>query len=698
MNYGKLKIYKLDGNIISYDVEIPESNQEFYTGLSYKDTIPENTGMLYGYLNSYPQDAKMYTPDTQMSVDFIFMDNVGTIIKIHKNAKPLSKEIISCYSVGAVLEVNAGDCEKYGIQLGDIAPIPLRSENKMFLPLNIKDLKYKKLGNTIYAINKENKYYMYSYKSHCWQKVDDDFEERYKEINQILRNFAEEENLDEETANDFAINYDKQLLFDYRKYQKRYYQNGKYLIYEYAPETGNFRYYKFKSGWEGWEHTQISASEFRELRETSQILTKENVDKLVTKIENDLTETEINEVNNENVEEYRNFRCGMFSYCQCFYKENDTQGWLHSFMDGSKEICENRLEKLKKNKTVYDYKIYGDNHAIWRFQKELLPSLPSAEITHQCSNWIIMPNENKIYLEDEIVKEPVNKVKETKNLTLSFMQTTWLSFDPSSFENENDINSDASFSIRTDYQKIGQYNVITDNIVIDIPKFIKDLDKNNFAVLHNEEYMYFKLLAWKHKDNKIRFIMQDYTDKDVKTQIDTIVEKKILLESFSKLEKSFKRLHEKNLKTYRQVYGNCPKISYTQPKPKKDWVELQDINGKTFWMIKGLYDNPEYLGEDDFKNKYKKLNKYFKKWKKCIQDLRDKNFKPDYAVSQADIDFFYDGMYFHLPSWQIKFKNSNGYEQALFDCIEKDIEKDLIEAGVTYIEYKVKKETISKKD
>ena len=698
MKYGKLKIYKLDGNIISYDVEIPESHQEFCIGLSYKNSIPENTGMLYNYLNSYPQDARMFTPDTKMPVDFIFMDNVGTIIKIHKNAKPLSRETTSCYSVGAVLEVNAGDCDKYGIQLGDIALIPLESEYEMFLPIEIKDLKYKKLGNTIYAITNNEKYYMYSYKSHCWKNVVDDFEERFKEINLILEDFLEEENLNEKEANEFAINYDKELLLDYRKYQKRYYQNNKYLIYEYTPETGSFRYYKFKSGWDGWEHRSLNGSIFREMKETSQILTKDNVDKLIAKVEKEFQKDEVNKINSENIEQYRNLICGMFPYCHCFYKEDNSQGWLHSFMDGSKEICENRLEKLKKNKKIYDYKIYGGNHAAWSFQKKLYPTLPSAESTHMCSNWIIMPNENKIYLEDEIVKEPENKVKETKNITTSFRQTLWLSFNPSDFENEKDITSDVSFSIKTDYQKVGRYNVIADNLIINIPKFIKNLDKNNFAVLHNEEYMYFKLLAWKHNDNKIRFIMQDYSDFYVETKIDTIVKKEILLESLKKLEKSFKRLHEKNLKTYRQIYSDCKKISYTQPKPKKDWVALQDVNGKTFWMIKGMYNNPEYISEIDFKNNLKKLNEYYKKWKKTIQELRDKKFKPDYVVSQADIDFFYNGKYFHFPSWQIKFKNSNGYEQALFDYIEKDIEKDLIEAGVTYIEYKVKKEKIIKQD
>lgn len=686
MIYGKIKIFKLDGDIISYNVEIPTKDNEFYVGLSYKDSIPPKTGMFYNYLNFYPQEAKMFTPDTQMPVDFIFMDNVGTIIKIYKNAKPLSEKIISCYSVGAVLEVNAGDCDRYDIKIGDIAHFPLRFQNAQFFPLSIKDLSYKKLGNTIYAIDKENNYFMYSYKAHCWQKVDADFEKRFKEIIQILKNFSDEKSLCEKEANEFAINYDKELLFDYRKYQKRYYQNGKYLIYEYTPETGIFRYYKFNSGWKVFKNSQINSDKFHELKETSQILTKKLTDKLIKSAEKFLTEIEIKEINNENAEKYEDFINELFSYCNCFYKENDSSGWLHSFMDGSKKICENRLEELKKDNKIYDYKIYGGNSALWRFQKELSPSLPSAEVIHQCSNWIIMPNENKMYLEGEIVKEPLNKSKETKNIKMTIRQTAWSSFDPSDFENENDVISDAYFSIKTDYQKIGRYYIIADDIISGLTKFIKNLDKNNFAILHNEEYKYFKILAWKHKDEKIRFIMQDYNDDNVKTQIDTIVEKKIFIGSFKKLEKSFKRLHEKNLKTYKQIYSNCQKISYSQPKPKKDWVELQDVNGKIFWMIKGVYDNPEYVNKDDFKNKYKKLNKYFEKWESRIQKLNDKNFNPNQVLLRKEIYFFYEQAYLYLPYWNIKIENSNNNEHAIFSYIIKDIEKDLIEAGATYIE------------
>lgn len=552
MRYGELQIYKLDGNMVTYDVEIPENEEEFTIGFSYKDFIPDKTGMLYYFLIWYPQISKMFTASTVMPVDFIFIDNAGTIIKIHKNAKPLSEKIISCYSVGAVLEVNAGDCDKYGINVGDIALILSYSKNKIFLPLNKQDLKYKQLGKTIYATDSQNKYYMYSYKSHCWLEVDNDYEKNFKEIIQILNIFKEEKSLSANEANDFAINYDKQLLFNFRKYKKVYYQTGKYLFYEYTPETGDFRFYKFNSGWIGWEHTDISYDSFQALKEKSQILTKKDVEDLIIQVEKDLSETEIDNINNENEEQYRNFRFGMFEYCECFYKQNNSSGWLYSTMDGNEKICEMKLEELKKNKEIYDYRIFANNNSIWRRGKELFPTIPSARETHMRSSLIIMPNEDKMYFDYEIVKEPSNEVKESKNFTMKFRQSGWVSFDSSSFDSEEDVYSEAYFSIKTDYQQVYRYAVITDDIIADIPNFIKNLDKNNFAVIQNEEYAYFKMLAWKHKNDKIRFIFQDYNSDDVITEIDTIMENKIFQESFKKLEKSFERLHKKNLEDYKE--------------------------------------------------------------------------------------------------------------------------------------------------
>ena len=93
----KSKIRRADGELINYKVEIPETDEEYSTGLAYRKSLAEQNGMLYLYsgrnifFGCYPYKIGMYTPQTEIPVDFIFCDNVGTIIKIHKNAKPLCK-------------------------------------------------------------------------------------------------------------------------------------------------------------------------------------------------------------------------------------------------------------------------------------------------------------------------------------------------------------------------------------------------------------------------------------------------------------------------------------------------------------------------------------------------------------------------------------------------------------------------------
>ena len=79
-------------------------------GLAYLDDIPDDFCMVYDYRKD--QTVRMFTKDTKIPVDFIFVGNGGQIIKIHKNAEPLSTDIITCEHVWYVIEVKAGQCDK----------------------------------------------------------------------------------------------------------------------------------------------------------------------------------------------------------------------------------------------------------------------------------------------------------------------------------------------------------------------------------------------------------------------------------------------------------------------------------------------------------------------------------------------------------------------------------------------------------
>ena len=102
----------------------PETDAEAAMGLSDYDVLPETQGMIYFSRHpEYPghpcMNARMNASDTKFPVDFLFIDWCGNIIKIDKNVPALSSEIHTAPNVVAVLEINAGECDKYGIEVGD---------------------------------------------------------------------------------------------------------------------------------------------------------------------------------------------------------------------------------------------------------------------------------------------------------------------------------------------------------------------------------------------------------------------------------------------------------------------------------------------------------------------------------------------------------------------------------------------------
>jgi len=79
--------------------------------------LPENAGMLFVF--SQPRQVSMWMKNTVISLDILFLNPNGRIVKIHKNAKPLSLASIPSHAkVKWVLELNAGVAAKLNLQLG----------------------------------------------------------------------------------------------------------------------------------------------------------------------------------------------------------------------------------------------------------------------------------------------------------------------------------------------------------------------------------------------------------------------------------------------------------------------------------------------------------------------------------------------------------------------------------------------------
>ncbi|MBP5215667.1 MAG: DUF192 domain-containing protein [Alphaproteobacteria bacterium] len=113
-----------DGNTVrcTFNVEIADTQEKIYHGLMGRTSIDENYGMLFD-ISIAPKDSDIafWMKDTLIPLDMIFIDDNGAIYFIYQNAQP--NDVTPIYTTKrprAVLEVNAGQVEQFGIKIGDI--------------------------------------------------------------------------------------------------------------------------------------------------------------------------------------------------------------------------------------------------------------------------------------------------------------------------------------------------------------------------------------------------------------------------------------------------------------------------------------------------------------------------------------------------------------------------------------------------
>lgn len=109
-------------------VEIADEQSEREVGLMYRDDLPLNQGMLFDF--GTDRLVTMWMRNTPLSLDMLFMDRSGTIVRVAERTTPFSPAIISSgQPVRYVLELNAGVASAIGIRAGDIAKHPLIVRN-----------------------------------------------------------------------------------------------------------------------------------------------------------------------------------------------------------------------------------------------------------------------------------------------------------------------------------------------------------------------------------------------------------------------------------------------------------------------------------------------------------------------------------------------------------------------------------------
>lgn len=118
-----LVIDKIDGEDLSFEVEMAITPDERSLGLMYRDALDPMSGMLFIYPG--PQEVNMWMHSTRIPLDMLFIGSDGTIVKIKERAVPYSNEVINSGApVVAVLELNGGTASRYDIKLGDRVQLP----------------------------------------------------------------------------------------------------------------------------------------------------------------------------------------------------------------------------------------------------------------------------------------------------------------------------------------------------------------------------------------------------------------------------------------------------------------------------------------------------------------------------------------------------------------------------------------------
>jgi len=108
-----------NGGSAAFSVEVVDTNETRAKGLMFRENMARFSGMLFVY--DRPQTVSFWMRNTFIPLDIIFMDQTGTVARVHHNAVPLDESTIpGGDNIYAVLEINGGLAETLGIQQGAV--------------------------------------------------------------------------------------------------------------------------------------------------------------------------------------------------------------------------------------------------------------------------------------------------------------------------------------------------------------------------------------------------------------------------------------------------------------------------------------------------------------------------------------------------------------------------------------------------
>jgi len=109
---------KINGTLFTVDVAVTAIEKE--KGLGYRKSLEPTHGMIFVY--DHKEIYPFWMKGMNFPLDFIWLDG-NKIVDITKNVQPangLNMQVVKpMLPVDKILEINAGEVEKYGIKIGD---------------------------------------------------------------------------------------------------------------------------------------------------------------------------------------------------------------------------------------------------------------------------------------------------------------------------------------------------------------------------------------------------------------------------------------------------------------------------------------------------------------------------------------------------------------------------------------------------
>ncbi len=124
---GPLRTMEFEIKGVPVEIEVAVTQREQSQGLMYRESMPENHGMLFVYTE--PRYMHFWMKNTKIPLSIAYMKEDGTISNIEKMDPPSNpleplQHYNSRYKCLYALEMNQGWFEKHGITVGDTLDLP----------------------------------------------------------------------------------------------------------------------------------------------------------------------------------------------------------------------------------------------------------------------------------------------------------------------------------------------------------------------------------------------------------------------------------------------------------------------------------------------------------------------------------------------------------------------------------------------